>query len=857
MQCPVFYTRHYILYMLISVSGILVNSQVYAHAEFEEEFLHPDKNGVSPEIFIYNDAIAPGLKKIDVKVNEQLVGQKNIYFISQSGRQVEPCLTFEAIKSMGIKVQLYDGWVKNIEGGGINKEKKTDITSCEKITERIPLSEAHYDNAQQTLYLTVPQEAVDKQSFTMISPLEWDHGTPSIRTSYNGYYYSSRIKNNSKSGKDTVDNTYINLNSVGSLDVWRLYSNDTFYKNNKNKWKATHDRSYLARDIAMLRSQVQVGEIYSQTSGYMTGSVPLSGVSLSTNERMTFDNQFSYAPIIRGMARTNARILVRQRGNIIYSSTLTPGAFAIDDLYTAQVGADLDVTVEEADGQRQVFHVPFTALPNMIRPRAIRYSLAAGKYRNQSSNVREPIMVASSLEYGFENFTAGSAILASDRYQTISTGIAWNVGAVGAFSTEIAQARYREKRNTGKEQNGSAIRFQFARYFDVSNTSLQILGYQYRSKNFLDFPEFLARENRSQINGYDYGELQWGRRKRNRFEIMLNQDLSGYGTVYLALSQDRFYGTDHKNTSISGGAGTTIGNTSLALSLTQSSDRHVNDRQISLSISMPFGSSHAQNYGSLSYGLIRDRDHRYSQSLGYSGNAQDGRISYSTNLQRNSMGKYSQSGTLGYSGSKGTVSAGISRSHNVSQFSAGVNGGVTLYGGGGILSPVLGNTVAIVDTSGASGIGVSGSGYSKTDYFGHAMVTWLTPYRYNDISLDPISNNNVELRETSRRIVPSEGAAVLLKFSSRVGRRALVELKSVKPIPLGALVYINGEKEEAGIVGNKGVTYLSGLDARKSQTLEVVWGDTSSARCRFSIPAATKEQNQPNNWYKKIIAPCQ
>lgn len=72
---------------------------------------------------------------------------------------------------------------------------------------------------------------------------------------------------------------------------------------------------------------------------------------------------------------------MRQRDAVIYSTLLTPGAFAIDDLYTAQVGADLDVMVEESDGQIQSFRVPYTALPGMIRAGAIRYSLAAGTWR--------------------------------------------------------------------------------------------------------------------------------------------------------------------------------------------------------------------------------------------------------------------------------------------------------------------------------------------------------------------------------------------------------------------------------------------------------------------------------------------
>lgn len=267
--------------------------------------------------------------------------------------------------------------------------------------------------------------------------------------------------------------------------------------------------------------------------------------------------------------------------------------------------------------------------------------------------------------------------------------------------------------------------------------------------------------------------------------MTLNQSLNNYGSLYMGMSQDRYYGTSRKTTSITGGAGTTIGPASVSLSLTRTHDIHNSDTQIGLSISLPLGSSdsRSRDYGSLNYSLSRNSDNQYSQSLGYTGSAWDNRVNYSANMMRDTQGKYSQSGTLGYNGSKGNVSAGMSHSSGHNQYSAGMSGGITLYGGGLVLSPTLGNTVAIVETPGASGISVSGAGNTETDYFGHAMVTWLTPYRYNNISLDTsrsASSQNVELKDSARKVVPSDGAAVLLKFATRVGRRAMVEIQSPK-----------------------------------------------------------------------------
>ncbi len=44
-------------------------------------------------------------------------------------------------------------------------------------------------------------------------------------------------------------------------------------------------------------------------------------------------------PIIRGSAHSNAQVVVRQNGYIIYQNTVAPGAFEINDLYPPAAAA--------------------------------------------------------------------------------------------------------------------------------------------------------------------------------------------------------------------------------------------------------------------------------------------------------------------------------------------------------------------------------------------------------------------------------------------------------------------------------------------------------------------------------------
>ncbi len=58
----------------------------------------------------------------------------------------------------------------------------------------------------------------------------------------------------------------------------------------------------------------------------------------------------SYAPTIRGVANSNAKVTVTQSGYKIYETTVPPGEFVIDDISPSGFGSELVVTIEEADG---------------------------------------------------------------------------------------------------------------------------------------------------------------------------------------------------------------------------------------------------------------------------------------------------------------------------------------------------------------------------------------------------------------------------------------------------------------------------------------------------------------------------
>ncbi|MDG1643632.1 fimbrial biogenesis outer membrane usher protein [Klebsiella huaxiensis] len=836
-----------------------VHHALAVDSEYETQFLRKDKHGATAEVFLYRNAVTPGLKTVDFTLNDRFIDRYSILFVEdRQNKTTVPCLSTAFLQQLGIRTEQYNGWRLSADADGDIDPATLTSSQCEDVTARIPASTVSYDNSLQTLSLQVPQEAVKRIDSAMLSPKEWDDGVANLRTSYSGYFYQSQLKDVSENDEKISRNAWISLNSTGGAGPWRLFSTDSFSKNEGNGWETNHDSLYLNRGIAAARGHISIGDIFTQSRSAILNNIPLRGVTLATTERMMLDNQFDFSPVIRGIARTNAKVTIRQQNSTIYSTTVTPGAFAIDDLSSARSGADLEVTIEEADGSRQVFRVPYSTLPTMIRPGALRYSAAVGQYRQNSHAEGEPWLGFGSLEYGFEHLTLLSTTLVAEDYQSLSAGAAWNIGAIGAFSLELAGARYRETWQNEAQKNGSALRVLYARYFESTDTNLQVAGHQYHSQGFMDFSDYMERYHHEEVNGYAYGDEGWNRRRRSRTEINLNQGLNTWGNLYFSLSQDRYYHTSEKNSTLTAGGGTQIGPASVSLTWSWTKSDQSKDNQLNLNVSIPFDWGKRQhNAGSLNYGLTRNRENQYSQTLGYSGNALDNALTYSANLQRDPGGGTSESLSLGYGSSIGSVNGSIGHSDDVMQFSAGMSGGLVIYSGGILLTPMLGDTIGIIETPDAKGIQVSGNSSTNTDRWGRTVLSYMTPYRYNTLTLDTSKTEGVELKESSRKVIPTQGAAVLLHFATRVGRRAMVEIRSRKPIPLGALIYVEGEKDEAGIVGNKGQAYLSGIAADREQKMRVQWGDMPAQRCYFLLPVASGAQLEPNNWYQKIAVQCQ
>lgn len=140
---------------------------------------------------------------------------------------------------------------------------------------------------------------------------------------------------------------------------------------------------------------------------------------------------------------------------------------------------------------------------------------------------------------------------------------------------------------------------------------------------------------------------------------------------------------------------------------------------------------------------------------------------------------------------------------------------------------------------------------------GYAIAGGLTPYRMNDVTLDPIdTSDDVELQNTRLQTAPRAGAVIPLKFATVSGRAVLIHATQAngEPVPFGADI-LDANGQSMGAVGQGGQVFVRG--AESGGELTVRWGDQPSQQChvRYQLPA--RDKGQANTDMGGLSAVCQ
>lgn len=788
----------------------------------------------------------PGTYLVNLYLNQNDLGQHSITFKLNKKNEVYPEFTIKLLNEIGVNTESIPK-LSSLSKDGV----------VENLSELIPESSVHFDFAQQRLDLSIPQIAMQPKARGYVDPSLWDEGVPAFLMNYtlNGGRNWQVGSASTPSSEQT--NLFANLSGGFNVGAWRLRSdmvytyNDSDMNggNSERQQKTRFNNIYIQRDIKSLRSEVLAGE--SSTGNDVFDSIPFKGIKLNSSEDMLPTSMRGFAPLITGIAQSNARVTVTQNGNIVYQTFVAPGPFKIEDLYQTGQGGDLLVTITEADGSVRTQTVAFSSLPLMQRPGGYKYEVTTGKYNGGVTiNSKEADFVQSTLIYGLPHDITlyGGTLFAKD-YISFVFGSGLSMGGFGALSADVTTSNTKLS-NNDESKSGNSYRIRYSKSLLDTGTSVDLTAYRYSTANYYSFSDF-------NNTGYRLSDDQvpWALgRQRSNFQVRLSQQLEEYGAIYLTGSRNDYWGSEQVNNTVS--AGYTNRYKGINYSLAYSIDRikgsgeWPQNRQFSFNMQIPlsvFNNASLASRSYASYQMSHNNQGQVQQQTGINGTALDDRLSYNV-MQgwSNSQNNNSSTVNLGYQGSQGAANIGYGYSDKYRSLNMSANGGVVIHPKGITFSQMLGSSVAIVAAPDASNTSVM-NGNITTDQRGYAVVPYLSNYQNNIISLNPATlPDDVDITQSSTNVYPTKGAVVMAKFATRVGTQALITLsKGDKKLPFGTLVSVVGDDntDNTGIVGEGGQVYLSGLP--DTAILSAKWGSSISQQCkvRYSLkelPAPSK-----------------
>lgn len=800
-------------------------------AQFDSNFLSGSGTKVDLSAFTNGNPMVAGDYRVDIYVNGSWKGRRDVPFRANGQGEVGACLDIALLEELGVDTEQLQAVDANTNTSD----------SCYQVQERMPNAFGIYDSGNLRYDLSIPQVNLRREARGYVNPALWDRG---INAGFVGYSFNMVDGQTRGVLSQRNRSAYLGLNLGLNLGGWQLRqdSNLTWNEGASSHWQRI--ATYAQRGFARVGGELTVGEAY--TSGELFDSVGYRGISLATDDRMLPDSLRGYAPVIRGIAETNARVEIRQNQQLIYSSTVSPGNFVIDDLYPTGYGGDLDVSVVEADGRTRSFKVPFGAVAQMLRPGMSRYAFTVGQVRDENM-LDEPWLAQGTYQRGIGNRLTlyGGGLLSQD-YAALLYG-AGLATPIGALSFDLTHARSRFQR--GQDTLGSSMRLSYSNLIGPLGTNVTLAAYRYSTRGYYSLQDALSHRD-AISRGFD--AQRYGR-QRSQFQLTLNQPLAkGWGALYVTGSVRDFY--DIAGTSVQYQVGYSNAwravNFGFSAVRTEEGLPAVRDTQYLLSMSMPLGRRSRSMAFNADIGM-RDgsgakRSGGYESSrIGISGSAgADQSIDYGLTLTDSRNGSSSVMASAGYRGRYATLNGAYGYSDDFRQLSLSASGNAVVHGGGVTFVPYRGDTMVLVHAPGATDARLTNALGLRVDGRGYAVVPYVSPYRLNAVTLDPAEmSRDVELESSSQSVAPYAGAISLLRFQTRSGRALLISVRGAagKSLPLGASVK-DEQGQLVGLVGQGGRLYVR--SEHDSGRLRVEWGTQASQRCVLDYHVAADPGQQ-------------
>ena len=756
--------------------------------------------------------VRPGDVAADIYRNDSLVSKTTVRFTEPpSGGNARACITPALFQQLGVKTNFISPQGLQLMQTATTPAASKSAADCLYIDQWVAGATSEFDTNELRLDITIAQAFLTRQNRQSVPSEMLTRGENAGFINYNLNNYNAQ----------GFSSNYLGLNTGVNIAGWQVRHTSYLSQNRStDSGAATNTSQYVAgetvvkRPLIDMKASLAFGD--TSTNSPIIGSTPIRGVRLSSEEGLMPDEERGYRPVIKGVARTNARVRVSQNNAVFFEQTVPPGPFEFDDINPIASVGNLQVVIAEADGSQQTFVVPYSPSMGALNPGSFRYSVATGQYRNFTSTQNTPVLQAY-LRYGLNSyFSPGMEVLVGPNYS--------NVGVQAAFSSALGSLSFNA----------------LFSHFDGNAQTPRANGY---AQNFSYNPPAMGRFNayaglgmQSQKYTTPSAALNIGNNalfandsfKNNAF-LGLGFSMGSWGGVSLGASQQRSWlGVGSQQVRWGYSIGISRVNLGVNVDHTTYTDNRAALDSVSVFASIPlsFGPSLGSLRGSYNqYGNLEP-----NKSLSYSGYSQENQLSYSLTQSQSGYAD-SSSASLNVPHRYGNLSASLSSSSGGSQQTGlSASGGLVVHSGGLILAPSLGDTFAIVEVPKGEGAGVLGS-TARVNSGGFGVVPYLSPYYLNDVQISlEGAPTELEVDNASQKVAPVEGSIVRLKFNATSGRPLLIVLQPSNGarVPIGSTVS-DAAGNDVGTVG-QGSRALVRVQKNKDR-LKVVWGDKPDETC--------------------------
>lgn len=675
-----------------------------------------------------------------------------------------------------------------------------------------------------SIELFVPAEAMDNGFY---SAKYYSYGGVAGLINYSAF---SNYNQYGSSGSSTY--TQGNIGTGINAANWTLRSHYILTDDNGQR-SAENLYTYAEHVFEARKVRAQVGQI--NVSSALFSGAQITGLQLLPETGLQPNIP---STTITGIARSNqARVEIRQSGQVIYSSMVNAGPFTLTDVPVVRGNSDLDVSVIETNGATTRFTVPASSLNLSGFARSEGLSLSLGQVRDSGSAESSPWVFNAStgtrLAAQLSGVTAG---VLAEKYQAAGGMLEWSINDDWMISSTVllSQSDFYGTQRGGKAELMSNLLL-------PSQLSLGLSATQYQG-DFREFTEAMDEGSLSAQNAWS-ANLSWSHDLLGAVSFQYSAT-SGYeqgdDSRYLLASWSKSRG--HASLSV---------NWQHAMNNSSGDDTQSRDNDLFyVNLNLPFGAERISTY-------VRSQGENKTYGAQLSGNVSQN-VSYSLSADRDHKDKSNAfygnlNSNLHYTqlGLSAGVSDGDQRSYSTS-----LSGGIALHRHGMTFTPYpIKETFGIARLSEPeSGIEISTpDGTVWTDYWGQAVVPGLREWQKSQIVINTGSlPKGMDLSNGIQSVSAAYGSFAQVDFRVLNTRRVLLEVKreSGEWLDRGLSIVDSNSHYVVSVMDN-GIVFIS--DASGTPALYVV-DDRMNRICE--IHYSLSDEKDKDAYYEKAQGVC-